>query len=395
MFKLTSNLKEHYSPLYFLAALGAGGTVVTFFMYLVFMTPHKGVPIPNFETLTAFINSSEWWIAALTIIAMIAIALFSLLHFRLLFWNIKEHQLFKKTAAYQKLVTSNAEVQLMAIPLTLAMTINILFIAGALFVPNLWSVVEYLFPFALVAFAVAGYYTVRIFLDYATRVLSQGDFDTSSNNNLSQMIGVFAFSMVGVGFSASAAMSHNQLTSGIAMILAILFTTIAVIFAVIKMVIGFNSMLEHGANKETSVSLWIMIPIMTLLGITIYRISMGMHHNFGTHVDKISHLTWFSLIVSVQLIFASIGYMVMKRMGYFESFVKGADKSPASYALVCPGVAGTVMGFFFLHKGLVSVGILSQFSAVYLLLLIPLVLLQFTTIRVMFKLNKKLIRSAV
>ena len=33
-----------YSPLYFLAALGAGGLMVTFFMYLMFWVPHPGRP---------------------------------------------------------------------------------------------------------------------------------------------------------------------------------------------------------------------------------------------------------------------------------------------------------------------------------------------------------------
>jgi hypothetical protein len=393
MIKLKKNLKENYSPLYFLSALGAGGIVITFFMYLVFITPHKGFPIPNFETLSLFIANSGTLASVLTILVMAIIAFFLLFHFYLLFWNIKEYQLFKKTQGYTKLRTSNAEVQLMAIPLTFGMTISVLFAAGALFVPGLWSVVEYLFPFALVAFSIIGYYAIRIFTDYATRVLTTGSFDTRKNNNLSQMLGVFAFTMVGVGFSASAAMSHNIITSGIGMIFAILFTSIAVIFAIIKIVTGFHSMLEHGADKETSVSLWIMIPIMTLIGITVYRLSMAMHHNFGAEFVAVSHMTWFTFVVSIQTIFGVLGYTVMKKMGYFKSFLSGEEKSPSSYALVCPGVAVVVMSFFFIHKGLVSLNLVSQFSPVYLLLLLPVVVLQFKTILVYFKLNKKLIKA--
>jgi hypothetical protein len=391
MIKLKKDLKENYSPLYFLSALGAGGFVITFFMYLVFMTPHKGFPIPNFETLSLFIANSGTLPSVLTILVMAIIAFFLLFHFYILFWNIKEYLLFKKTQGYAKLRTSNAEVQLMAIPLTFGMTISVLFTAGALFVPGLWSVVEYLFPLALVAFVIIGYYAVRIFTEYSARVLTQGSFDTTKNNNLSQMLGVFAFTMVAVGFSASAAMSHNIITSGIGMIFAILFTSIAVIFAVIKIVTGFYAMLEHGADKEASVSLWIMIPIMTLIGITVYRLSMAMHHNFGAEVVAVSHMVWFTFVVSVQIAFGVLGYAVMKKIGYFESFLSGDEKSPSSYALVCPGVAGVVMSFFFIHKGLVSLGLVSQFSAVYLLLLLPIVVLQFKTILVYFKLNKKLI----
>ena len=40
-----------YSPLYFLAALGNGGLAITFFLYLMFLVPHKETPIPTFEAL--------------------------------------------------------------------------------------------------------------------------------------------------------------------------------------------------------------------------------------------------------------------------------------------------------------------------------------------------------
>lgn len=393
MIKLTSNLKENYSPLYFLASLGAGGIAITFFMYLMFLVPHTGAPIATFDTLQSYIANASMLSTILIYAALVAIIIFTVIHIRLLFWNVTEYFKFKETEQYLKLKNSNAEVQLMAIPLTFGMTINVSFIIGALFVPGLWNIVEYLFPIAIAAFAVVGVYAIKIFSQYTTRVLFKGDFDTSKNNNLSQMLGVFAFSMVGVGFSASAAMSTVTLTSSIAIVFAILFTTLTVVLGLIKITTGFNSLLEHGADKETSVSLWIIIPIMTLVGIAVYRINMAMHHNFNVHTDDISSLIWFSIVVSIQVLFAVIGYNVMKSMGYFKSFINGDEKSPASYALVCPGVAGTVIAFFFLHKGLVLVGALPQFSIAYYLLLAPIVYLQFITIRTMFKLNKKLINA--
>ena len=38
-----------YTPIYFLASLGPGGLMVSFFMYLVFMVKHKGVPLATFD----------------------------------------------------------------------------------------------------------------------------------------------------------------------------------------------------------------------------------------------------------------------------------------------------------------------------------------------------------
>jgi hypothetical protein len=36
---------ETYSPLYFLSALGAGGLAISFYMYLMWFTPHEGSPV--------------------------------------------------------------------------------------------------------------------------------------------------------------------------------------------------------------------------------------------------------------------------------------------------------------------------------------------------------------
>nr|CAA6824519.1 MAG: Unknown protein [uncultured Thiotrichaceae bacterium] len=391
MLKLRHTLGEKYSPLYFLAALGAGGLAVTFFMYLMFLTPHPDTPIPTFESWTSTFQNGSPLMQGMVGLAITGIILFSFLHLRVLFWNISEYRQFKKTTAYEKLTSTNAEVQLMAMPLTFAMSINVGFILGALFVPKLWTVVEYLFPLAIVAFAITGYFAMSIFMRFLSRVLVHGSFDCSRNNNLSQMLAIFAFTMVSVGFSASAAMSHTKLTSGIAMILSIMFLTVAILFAVTKLVLGFRGMFEHGVDREAAVSLWIMIPIITLVGITIFRLSMGMHHNFGTHIDPIKNLAMFSVFIGAQLLFGLLGYLVMKQLGYFKDYIGGEGKSIASYALICPGVAATVMAFFFIHLGLISSGLVEKYSIAHMVLLAPIVLLQVKTIMTMFTLNSKLL----
>ena len=49
----TSRAADTYSPLYFLASVGAGGLTVTFFMYLMFWVPHPGRPVPIFDDIAA------------------------------------------------------------------------------------------------------------------------------------------------------------------------------------------------------------------------------------------------------------------------------------------------------------------------------------------------------
>ncbi|WP_374723399.1 TsoY family (seleno)protein [Calidifontibacillus erzurumensis] len=394
---MRKNLGEHYSPLYFLAALGNGGMTVAFFLLLMFMVKHPETPIPTFEHVSAAFNSGNIALSALIIFATIGILFFAINHFRLLLWNIREYRGFKQTGAYEKLKNSAAAVQLMAIPLTIGMSVNVLFILGGVYVPGLWNVVEYLFPGALAGFTIIGIYALRIFTDYFSRFVIHGSLNTINNNHLSQLLAVFAFSMIGVGYSSSAAMSHETVTSTIGLVGAIFFGSIAVILAVVKMVVGFQSILKQGIDKAASPSIWIIIPILTILGITFVRLYMGVNHNL-LHVKDPSVVPIFLVLtglLSVQIIFGLFGYKVLKSIGYFSEFVdiKGSGKSPGSYSLICPGVAFTVMGMFFVHYGFVRTGIIEQFSTVYFLLLAPFWYVQLKTITTIFALNKKLLKS--
>ncbi|MDM8522131.1 hypothetical protein QUF80_02065 [Desulfococcaceae bacterium HSG8] len=196
------NLGSSYSPLYFLASLGSGGLIVTFFMYLMFMMPHNGYPVPTFDILFNLLAGEDFFSTILIGVGVSGVIYFAFQHYRLLIWNIREYYAFKATDKFRNLKKSDAEVQLMAIPLTYAMSVNVMFILGALFVPSLWNFVEYLFPFALAAFLAIGVYAIIIFMAFMSRVIAFGKFDCEKNNSLSQMLSIFAFSMVAVGFSA-------------------------------------------------------------------------------------------------------------------------------------------------------------------------------------------------
>ena len=383
---LTNNLNEKYNPLYFLAALGAGGLAVSFFMYPNFLLAHEGTPMLTFDQIMPLLMGEDKLTAILLSGALIAIALLAILHFRLLFWNISEYRKFKKTDAFQSLMNSNREISLMVIPLTLAMSVNVSFILGAVFVPGLWSVVEYLFPAAIATFLAIGIYALKILGDYFSRIFIKGDFKFTENNNFTQMIAIFALTMVAVGLAAPGAMSHHKEINAIGMFLSIFFLSIAIILMVIKMTIAFKSTLKHGVDKATSASLWMMIPILTLMGITIIRLTMGLHHGFEETLSKPSFFIITSVVISLQIFIGMIGYKVMKAVGYFRDHSKGDSANAGSFALICPGVAFFVFGMFFLVFGLVQNGLVDLMSPAFFVLITPLVLIQIQTLRVFFRL---------
>ncbi|MFA9239255.1 MAG: hypothetical protein ACEQSQ_05085 [Candidatus Paceibacteria bacterium] len=381
-------LRKKFSPMCFLASLGAGGLSVSFFMYLMFLVPHPNTPMATYDFIMPALVKADWlsFVVAFSLVFIIA---FAFLHFKLLIWNTKQFNLYKKTAAYEELINSNSQITLMTIPLTYAMTINVCFVLGAVFVPGLWGIVEFLFPFALLGFIVVGFFALKIFFEYFSRLLIKGDFDFSKNNNLSQMISIFALSMIAVGFAAPGAMSHNLIINSIGIFGALFFASLALLLMLIKLTMGFKNMFEKGLGLEAAPSIWIIIPILTLLGITFIRVSFGLEHNYATPMAKSSLFVFTSTILSLQIIFGILGYMVMKKMGYFEKYIHSNDKSSVSFALICPGVAFFVFGMFFVNFGLAFNGIIAKYSIAYFVIMIPFIYVQIKTIIYFFKLYKK------
>ena len=381
---------DTYSPIYFLAALGAGGIVVTFFMFLMFWVPHTGQPVPVFEDIASAFATGPLSLQVAIGTALIGIAIFAVLNIKSLIWNLQSLSAFKKTEAYSALKQTNAEATLLAMPLALAMTVNVLFIVGLVFVPQLWSIVEVLFPLAMIAFAAIGVIAFRMIGAFLGRVLSKGGvFDVTAHNSFAQLLPAFSIAMVGVGFAAPAAMSTTPSTVAVALILSTVFGTASILYTVIAATTAFASMLQHGTARESGPTLMIVVPIVTVLGILFLRQSHGLHVIFDVHEAPGETMMFLARLLSVQVAFLLLGAVVMMRQGYFADFVIGSKTSPGSYALVCPAVALSVMLHFFLNKGLVAAGAVEKFGLAYWSVSAIAIAAQIVAIALVLRLNRQ------
>jgi len=385
---------DAYSPLYFLAALGSGGLVVTFFMWLLFWVPHPGRPVAVFADIVAVFDSGTLalQIAVLGAWAGIAVSAFTMA--RLLAWNISELAAFRRTDGFAALRASNNETQLLAAPLTVAMAINVAFIVGLVFVPGLWSVAEYLFPLALLGFLAVGAWTLALMGDFWGRILTKGTFDCTRNNSFGQLLPAFALAMVGVGLAAPAAMSQTAWVAGVSYIASSLFVVMAVLVGTVKLFLGVRAMMEHGANAESAPTLWIVVPIVTVITIAMMRQDHALHAHFAGGAGPAEMFAMLTKMLSVVVAFIHIGLVVLLRQGYFARYVTGPERSAGSYALVCPGVALAVMMQFFINKGLVGVGLVEKFSLTFWILTALALALQAATIWLVLVLNAKHFRSS-
>ncbi|MCG7493857.1 hypothetical protein [Thalassobius sp. Cn5-15] len=390
---MASNFKrpaDNYTPLYFLASLGAGGLAVTFFMYLMFWVPHPDQPVPLFGDITTAFQTGTLPMQVAIAVAVLGIAGFAILNIKTLLWNLSALSAFRNSDAYKTLTSTNGEATLLAAPLAMAMTVNALFIIGMVFVPNLWSVVEYLFPMAVLTFSLIGIWALRLIGRYLGRIFSEaGQFSLAGHNSFAQLMPAFALSMIGVGLSAPAAMSHNHITVTIAMLLSTFFAVVAVIYALFAAITAVSAMLQHGTAKEAGPTLMVIVPLMTVLGILSFRQSHGLHTSFDAHAEASDGMMFFARMLSVQIVFIALGMVVMLRQGYFKDYVFGRLTSPGSYALVCPGVALTVMIHFFLNKGLVPAGAVDQFSLTYWAVTAVALAAQIAMIALVLRLNRQ------
>lgn len=380
------NFRLKYSPNYFLAALGHGGLAVTFFMYLMFMIPHEAKPMPTYENVkAAFIAGgviSDIFIG----IALLGMIYYSINHYALVIRNVKEYMEFRYTKGHRVLFESNRATSIMVIPLTLAMSVNVAFVNGAIFVPGIWNYIELLLPVALSLFLLLGAYSLKIFFDTFVKKIIFGQIDIQNTTSFSYMIISFTFSMVAVGLAAPGAMSHVVATSAIGLISSIFFFVLSVLSFLVILIYSLSSVLKNGIDFNQSPSLWIAIPIGTLLGISVVRISSGISHNFAhTSPSLLVIGVLLTIIVSIQGIFGLVGYYTMKKNEYFEKFLEIDYQDTASFGLICPGVASFVIGMFFIHWVLVKNNVISQFDVMYFILIGSLLVIQLKT---MIALNK-------
>ena len=380
---------DTYSPLYFLASVGAGGLSVTFFMWLMHWLPHPGRSVPTFEDITAAFAAGGTLTQGMILVAMVAIAGLVALNVKSLVWNLRAFSAWRRTEAFAKFSKTNAQSQLMALPLALAMTVNGLFVAGLVFVPGLWSVIEYLFPLAIIAFLAIAVLAFRIYGDFLGRVLTEGGFNCAANNSFGQMLPAFAFAMTGVGLAAPAALSGNVSIAGISLVLSSFFLITAIVIAALGLILGLRSMMENGAAPETAPTLMIVLPLATILGILMLRQDHGLGQALGAHTEPAANFMMLTQLIALQVLFAIFGLFILKRQGYAQTWLFGDRHSAGSYALVCPGVAFAVLIQFWVNKGMVDAGLIAKFGAVYWALTAVALVSQFAMVWLVWHLNRR------
>jgi len=389
---------KKFEILHILAALGAAGMTASFFFVINYMTVHPGNAFIDFNTLMAdHIGKTDLLSIFIQVYILGAIAS-ATLHFVLLTRWFKGFNVYRKTEDYQTLLNSNKEVQLMAIPLTLTMTMNVFFILGALFIPGLFDtfslfgftmqVIDPMFIFAGFYFAAVFILALRIFSKYFLRLID-GELDFIQNANLSQLLALFSFGMIGVGFGALGFSKIPEIAF-IGTTLAYTVIGLTVMLSILKFVLGFKSMFEHGINTAATVTLLIPITVIAIAMIIVgtYRADIGTMHTLGLDRNTTYHLVLFTIGIGVSFLIGLFALTAMRNKGFFTAL--NQNKTDASaLAFVCPGFAFEVQLVLWLSIGMVNTVLVTHGSTGYFILWVPMLALQMFTIYIFFKLLKQ------
>jgi hypothetical protein len=385
---------RRFEVLHILAALGAGGMTASFFFLINYSTNHVGDAFVSFDVLYQHHLGEIDFFSILIQFFMIGAVSSAVLHFVLLsrWWRLFKQ--YKSTEQYQELVSSNKEVQLMAIPLTLSMSMNVCFILGAMFIPGLFSelslfglemqLIDAMLVSAGVYFSWMLFLAVRFFGVYFLRLV-EGEFDFVANANLSQMLALFSFGMIAVGFAALC-FSKVPAIAAFGLIMSYIVLSLVVVLAFLKFALGFKSIFLHGVKPHDVVTLLLPITVIGMVSVALLRSDIGLFNAFDVSVDYVEALLRIIIGVGLSVIVALFALTVMRQKGFFKRMT-GEVAVAGDLSLICPFFAFEIQLVLAL-AALVGSGLVEHGSATYFALWIPMLVVQGVGIYFYIKLLK-------
>lgn len=332
--------KTKFSPLLFLASLGAGGISVIPFAFLNYTFPHpKGlVQAAHIDYATLSLGQTVLFRLmeiSMFLFATIHIVLSVVFAFKLLQW-------LKKTD-YQKFIRNPlTNAAIMAPFISAVMTMNV-FIGpvryfSAAFADNLQS---FMLP-ALIVWSLLWFFLMRMEIKLL-KTAFENEFEISQIN-FSWLLHPFALGMLSVTGAGIAALTTNASIAHTAAFLTIVSGSMGAFLLLIKTIALFKN---HFAAKEMPArqfypSFLIIVPNVTLYAITAFRLGHYLEHQFTAELGA-----YFTIVMTLAFAFETwyLAFGIALLGKYFkEHFSK--EYYISQWGLVCPVVAYAVLGSF-------------------------------------------------
>ncbi len=332
--------KTQFSPLLFLASVGAGGIAVIPFAFLNYTFPHpKGLVQAahvNFDTLAL-------WQEILFRFLEVSMVTFAAIHLILSLILLGKLIKWFRKGNYPSLIKNPLTNSAILAPfISLVMTMNV-FIGPiryffSAFAENLQT---FMLP-ALIFWGIIWFFLLRMEIKLL-KTSFESKFEIS-NINFGWLLHPFALGMLSVTGAGIAALATNASVAHTAAFMTMVSGSMGVFLLVVKTIAIFKN---HFAAAEMPArqfypSFLIVIPNITLYAITAFRLGHYLEHHFAAELGA-----YFTVVMTLAFAFETwylvFGLSLLKT--YFKEYFS-KEYYISQWGLVCPIVAYAVLGSF-------------------------------------------------
>ncbi len=332
--------KKNFSPLLFLASLGAGGISVIPFAFLNYTFDHgKGlvkIADINYQNLEIGTKILFRFMELSMLIFIILHVILSIIFFiKLIPWLKKK--------SYKKFIENPLENSAILAPfISIIMTMNVAIGPIRYFIPDFSKNLQsFMFP-ALIAWAI-----IWIFLMRMEIKLLKTSFEKSFDINkihFGWLLHPFALGMLTVTGTGIAALAHSANIAHLAAFMSLTSGTMGLFLLLVKMITLFKSHFAAPGmpDRQFLPSFLIVIPNITLYAISAFRLGHYLEHQHHLEMGA-----FFLIIMTVSFAFET-WYLAFGLSLLKEYFKKHFSKEyyVSQWGLVCPVVAYAVLGSF-------------------------------------------------
>lgn len=331
---------KKFTPLVFLASLGAGGIAVMPFVVMQYTIEHgEGLITRAGLWSIGFSSLSSFFYLALEMIMII----FTIFHFALTIYFSFQFAKWAKTSEAKELIGDPLKNTAFLAPfISLLMTMNIFIGPLRYFIPALSDNFQSLFAPAMAFWSVL-YLAIMFFEIHLLSVSFRKGFDISKIS-FGWLLHPFLLGMLTVIGTGIAAMSKNASIADSAAFMSLISGSMGIFLLIVKMLMIFKSHFAAQNLPENNFlpSFFIVIPNITLFAISAFRLGHYLEKRFAFHLDA-----YFFFVIGVSFAF-EIWYILFGAYllsGYFkENHFK--EFYVTQWGLICPIVAYAVLGGF-------------------------------------------------
>jgi len=329
-----------FNPLVFLASLGAGGIVIMPFVLFQYTVSHGAGLVTRTQLwANGFTGISKFYYLSLETIMIV----FAILHFFLtIYFGVKLVK-WLKSGGHKKLIQNPLTNATILVPfISILMTMNVFIGVVRYFVPWMQTNFQSMFLPAMIFWSVIFVSLILLEIKLLGISFSKGfDVDKISFGWLLHPFALGMLSVVGTGI---AAMSKDPQIANLAAFMSLIAISMGLFLLGVKMILIFRKhfLAKRLPEKQFLPSFLIVIPNLTLYGLSLFRLGHFLEATKGFHLDS-----YFYIVIGLFFAF-EIWYMLFG-LNLLRDYFKNhhfKDFYLTQWGFICPLVAFVVLGAF-------------------------------------------------